>query len=104
MAQRCRAKSSFSSLNRAGPPGVTAWSAGALACAVIPPHSFLSLLIRLLPHMRFPILCALALVSAPLARQQAGTWDLAARTFPRATPPTRAADRVALPRRPLAVT
>jgi hypothetical protein len=58
---------------------------------------------RLLPHMRFPILCALALVSAPLAGQQAGTWDLVARTFARATPATGAVYRLTFPRSDLAV-
>jgi len=53
--------------------------------------------------MRFPILYALALVSAPLAGQQAGTWDLVARTFARATPATGDVYRVTFPRSDLVV-
>ncbi|HXI32686.1 MAG TPA: DUF1259 domain-containing protein [Gemmatimonadales bacterium] len=53
--------------------------------------------------MRFPTLCALALVTAPLAGQQAGPWDLVARTFARATPATGDVYRVTFPRSDLAV-
>jgi hypothetical protein len=53
--------------------------------------------------MRFPILSALALLSATLAGQQAGTWDLVARTFARATPATGAVYRLTFPRSDLAV-
>jgi len=53
--------------------------------------------------MRFPMLCALAFVTAPLAGQQAGPWDLVARTFARPTPATGDVYRVTFPRSDLAV-
>ncbi len=53
--------------------------------------------------MRFAIPCALALVSAPLAGQQAGSWDLVARTFARPTPATGDVYRVTFPRSDLVV-
>ncbi len=53
--------------------------------------------------MRFPTLCTLALVVSPLAGQQAGPWDLVARTFGRATPATGDVYRVTFPRTDLVV-
>ena len=53
--------------------------------------------------MRCSALCALALVTAPLAGQQAGPWDLVARTFGRPTPATGDVYRVTFPRTDLVV-
>ncbi len=53
--------------------------------------------------MRCATFCAFALVTAPLASQQAGPWDLVARTFGRPTPATGDVYRVTFPRSDLAV-
>lgn len=53
--------------------------------------------------MRYSTLCCFTLLAAPLAAQQAGPWDLVARTFGRPTPASGDAYRVNFPRTDLAV-